>query len=75
MKFLAPSPAELTRGRAATPIAFIRAIVTGYRRRGMDPASARIAWITAKSSTLVVRHIDDEQSLLQISCDRDIDES
>ena len=39
MKFLAPSPAELTRGRAATPIAFIRAIVTGYRRRGMDPAS------------------------------------
>ena len=40
MKILAPSPAELTRGRAATPIAFIRAIVTGYRRRGMDPASA-----------------------------------
>lgn len=40
MKFLAPSPAELTRGRAATPIAFIRAIVTGYRLRGMDPASA-----------------------------------
>ena len=39
MKILAPSPAELTRGRAATPIAFIRAIVTGYRRRGMDPAS------------------------------------
>lgn len=40
MKILAPSPAELTRGRAATPVAFIRAIVTGYRRRGMDPASA-----------------------------------
>ncbi|HAF53833.1 MAG TPA: AraC family transcriptional regulator [Thauera sp.] len=40
MKILAPSPAELTRGRAATPIAFIRAIVTGYRLRGMDPASA-----------------------------------
>ena len=40
MKILAPSPAELTRGRSATPIAFIRAIVTGYRRRGMDPASA-----------------------------------
>ena len=40
MNILAPSPAELTRGRAATPIAFIRAIVTGYRRRGMDPASA-----------------------------------
>ena len=29
-----------SRGRAATPIAFIRAIVTAYRRRGMDPASA-----------------------------------
>src|SRR5690606_41969706 len=40
MKILAPSPAELTRGRAATPIAFIRAIVLGYRLRGMDPASA-----------------------------------
>lgn len=40
MKILAPSPAELTRGRAATPIAFIRAIALGYRRRGMDPASA-----------------------------------
>lgn len=40
MKILTPSPAELTRGRAATPIAFIRAIVGGYRRRGMNPASA-----------------------------------
>ena len=40
MKILAPQAAELTRGRAATPIAFIRAIVLGYRRRGMDPASA-----------------------------------
>ena len=40
MKILAPSPAELTRGRAATPIAFIRAIAAGYRLRGMDPASA-----------------------------------
>lgn len=40
MKILAPSPADLTRGRAATPIAFIRAIVLGYRLRGMDPASA-----------------------------------
>jgi AraC-like DNA-binding protein len=40
MKILVPSPAELTRGRAATPIAFIRAIVLGYRRRGMDPARA-----------------------------------
>ena len=40
MKILTPSPAELTLGRAATPIAFIRAIVTGYRRLGMDPAKA-----------------------------------
>ena len=40
MKILAPSPAELTRGRAATPIAFIRAIAAGYRLRGMDPARA-----------------------------------
>ena len=40
MKILAPSAAELSRGRAATPIAFIRAIVLGYRLRGMDPASA-----------------------------------
>nr|MBP6490931.1 AraC family transcriptional regulator [Thauera sp.] len=40
MKILAPSPAELTRGRSATPIAFIRAIALGYRLRGMDPASA-----------------------------------
>ena len=40
MKILAPSPAELTRGRAGTPIAFIRAIVLGYRRLGMDPANA-----------------------------------
>ncbi|ENO88228.1 AraC family transcriptional regulator [Thauera linaloolentis 47Lol = DSM 12138] len=40
MKILTPSPAELTLGRAATPIAFIRAIATAYHRRGMDPASA-----------------------------------
>lgn len=40
MKILTPSPTELTIGRAATPIAFIRAIVTGYRRLGMDPANA-----------------------------------
>ncbi|WP_068809367.1 AraC family transcriptional regulator [Thauera phenolivorans] len=40
MTILTPSPAELSRGRAATPMAFIRAIVLGYRRRGMDPASA-----------------------------------
>lgn len=41
----------------------------------MNPASARLAWITAKSCTLIVRHIDDEQPLLQISCDRDTDEA
>jgi AraC-like DNA-binding protein len=40
MNIAVPSPAELTRGRAATPIAFIRAIVLGYHRRGMDPANA-----------------------------------
>lgn len=40
MKILLPSPAELVRGRAATPIAFIRGIVLGYRKRGMDPANA-----------------------------------
>lgn len=45
------------------------------QQASMDPASARIAWITAKSSTLIVRNIDDELPLLQISCDRDIDES
>ncbi|MFN3986679.1 MAG: AraC family transcriptional regulator [Rhodocyclaceae bacterium] len=40
MTTLLPSPADLTRGRAATPIAFIRAIVLGYRARGLDPANA-----------------------------------
>ncbi len=40
MTLIAPSTAELSRGRAATPIAFIRAIVAGYRRRGMNPARA-----------------------------------
>lgn len=40
MDMLPPSPAGLTLGRAATPTAFIRAIVLGYRRRGMDPANA-----------------------------------
>lgn len=49
MKIFAPSTAELTRGRAATPIAFIRAIVLGYRRRGMDPAGVLAqAQITAE---------------------------
>ncbi|THF64030.1 AraC family transcriptional regulator [Pseudothauera nasutitermitis] len=40
MKTLLPAPADLTRGRAETPVAFIRAIILGYRARGMDPASA-----------------------------------
>jgi AraC-like DNA-binding protein len=40
MQTLLPTPADLTRGLAATPIAFIRAIVLGYRARGMDPAKA-----------------------------------
>ncbi|PKO54454.1 MAG: AraC family transcriptional regulator [Betaproteobacteria bacterium HGW-Betaproteobacteria-21] len=40
MKILSPSAAELTLGRAATPMAFIRAIVLGYRQRGIDPANA-----------------------------------
>lgn len=40
MKAAFPAPADLTRGRAATPIDFIRAIVLGYHARGMDPASA-----------------------------------
>jgi hypothetical protein len=41
----------------------------------MDTASARIAWITAKTSTVVVRNLDDEQPLLQISCDGGPDET
>lgn len=40
MDKLASPPAGLTLGRAATPIAFIRAIVLGYHHRGMDPANA-----------------------------------
>jgi len=40
MKTTFNAPADLTRGRAATPIDFIRGIVLGYRARGMDPASA-----------------------------------
>lgn len=35
-----PSVADPTRGPAATPIAFIRAIVAAYRRYGINPASA-----------------------------------
>lgn len=40
MQTLLPTPADLTRGLAATPIAFIRAIILGYRAREMDPAKA-----------------------------------
>ncbi|NMG74463.1 AraC family transcriptional regulator [Aromatoleum diolicum] len=35
-----PSVADPTRGPAATPIAFIRAIVAAYRRYGINPANA-----------------------------------
>ena len=41
----------------------------------MDVASSRIAWLTAKTSTVVVRAIDDDQPLLQISHDGGPDES
>jgi hypothetical protein len=44
------------------------------QQASMDPGSARISWITAKTSTVVVRNIDEEQPLLQISCDRGGDE-
>lgn len=40
MKTHLPAPLDLTRGRAVTPMAFIRAIVLGYRVRGQDPANA-----------------------------------
>ncbi len=40
MKTTFPTPADLTHGRAATPIAFIQALVLGVRARGMDPANA-----------------------------------
>lgn len=35
-----PSPAFLRPGRAATPMAFVRAIVQGYAHHGQDPAAA-----------------------------------
>ena len=38
MSTLLPNPADLTRGRAVTPIAFARAIVAGCHVRGTDPA-------------------------------------
>ena len=40
MSALLPSIADPTHGPAATPIAFIRAIVAGYRRYGINPANA-----------------------------------
>lgn len=43
------------------------------QQASMDPASGRLAWITARSSTVIVRNLDDEQPLLQISCDGDDD--
>lgn len=45
------------------------------QQASMDAASARIAWITAKSSTVVVRGLDDEQPLLQISCEGGADDA
>ncbi|PHV04345.1 hypothetical protein CSQ96_26450 [Janthinobacterium sp. BJB412] len=45
------------------------------QQASMDAGSARIAWITAKTSTVVVRGIDDEQPLLQISNDGGADEA
>ncbi len=35
-----PAPTDRDKPRAATPIAFVHAIVAGYRRYGMDPAAA-----------------------------------
>lgn len=40
---ITPSATELQQGRAATPIAFIRAILAAYRQYGIDPASALAA--------------------------------
>ena len=43
------APAFLSPGRAATPMAFVRAIVAGYRRYGVDPGAAlRGAQITPR---------------------------
>ncbi len=45
-----PSPAFLSPGRAATPMAFVREIVQAYAHRGMDPAEAlRQAQITPQA--------------------------
>lgn len=40
LRHLPPLDATATRARAATPIAFIKAIVLAYRRYGADPANA-----------------------------------
>ncbi|MDC8757856.1 hypothetical protein [Janthinobacterium fluminis] len=48
--------------------------VEEIQQASMDAASARIAWITAKTGTVVVRAIDDDLALLQISCDGGPDE-
>jgi hypothetical protein len=39
-RFAMTSPAFLKPGRAATPMAFVRAIVQGYARYGIDPSKA-----------------------------------
>ena len=40
MTTVIPSVGDPTRGPAATPVAFIRAIVAAYRRYGINPANA-----------------------------------
>jgi hypothetical protein len=47
--------------------------VEPIRHAGMDGASGRIAWITSKTSSVVVHAIDHALPLLQISCDRGVD--
>lgn len=44
------------------------------QQASMDGASRRIAWITARTSTLVVRELDAEGVLLQVSCDGGADD-
>ncbi len=39
------------------------------QQASMEAGSARVAWITARSCTVIVQGIDDKQPLLQISCD------
>jgi hypothetical protein len=47
--------------------------VEPIRHASMDGASGRIAWITSKTSSVVVQAIDHALPLLQISCDRGAD--